>query len=89
MKIIAAWAATVLALGVTAPARAETVKVGVVLPYSGPNSDLGAQVDRAFDLYVKLHAKDFGDNKIELVKRDEGPASGANASTVVDRADHQ
>jgi branched-chain amino acid transport system substrate-binding protein len=83
MKIIAACAATVLALGVAAPARAETVKVGVVLPYSGPNSDLGAQVDRAFDLYVKLHAKDLGDNKIELVKRDEGPASGANARTVV------
>jgi branched-chain amino acid transport system substrate-binding protein len=83
MKIIAACAATVLALGVTAPARAETVKVGVVLPYSGPNSDLGAQVDRAFDLYVKLHAKDLGDNKIELIKRDEGPASGANARTVV------
>jgi branched-chain amino acid transport system substrate-binding protein len=83
MKIIAACAATVLALGVAAPARAETVKVGVVLPYSGPNSDLGAQVDRAFDLYVKLHAKDLGDNKIELIKRDEGPASGANARTVV------
>ncbi len=83
MKIIATCAATVLALGVTAPARAETVKVGVVLPYSGPNSDLGAQVDRAFDLYVKMHAKDLGDNKIELIKRDEGPASGANARTVV------
>ncbi len=83
MKIIAAWAATVLALGVTGPARAETVKVGVVLPYSGPNSDLGTQVDRAFDLYVKLHAKDIGDNKIELIKRDEGPVSGANARTVV------
>ena len=63
--------------------NADTIKVGVVLPYSGPNSDLGNQVDKAFDLYVKLHAKDLGDNKIELVKRDEGPASGANARTVV------
>ena len=89
MKIIAACAATVLALGVTAPARAETIKVGVVLPYSGPNSDLGDQVDRAFDLYVKLHAKDLGDNKIELVKRDEGPPSGANAQHRGHRADHQ
>ena len=83
MKIIAACAATVLALGTAAPARAETVKVGVVLPYSGPNSDLGTQVDRAFDLYVKMHAKDLGNNKIELIKRDEGPVSGANARTVV------
>ena len=54
-----------------------------MLPYSGPNSDLGNQVDKAFDLYVKLHAKDLGDNKIELIKRDEGPPSGANARTVV------
>ena len=38
---------------------------------------------RRYDLYVKLHAKDLGDNKIELIKRDEGPASGANARTVV------
>ena len=65
-----------------AASHAETIKVGVVLPYSGPNSDNGSQVDKAFDLYVKLHAKDLGDNKIELVKRDEGPPSGANARTV-------
>ncbi len=83
MKIIAALAATVLASCWAMTANAETVKIGVVLPYSGPMSDLGNQVDKAFDLYVKLHAKDLGDNKIELVKRDEGPPSGANARTVV------
>ena len=49
---------------------------------SGPNADLGNQVDKAFDLYVKLHAKDLGDNKIEIIKRDEGPPSGASARTV-------
>ncbi len=82
MKIIAAFAATVLASCWAMMANAETVKIGVVLPYSGPMSDLGNQVDKAFDLYVKLHAKDLGDNKIELVRRDEGPPSGANARTV-------
>jgi branched-chain amino acid transport system substrate-binding protein len=83
MKIVGAFAASLLALCGAAAAQAETIKVGVVLPYSGPNSDLGNQIDKAFDLYVKLHAKDLGDNKIELVKRDEGPASGANVRTVV------
>jgi branched-chain amino acid transport system substrate-binding protein len=83
MKLIGAFAASFLTLCWAAASHAETIKVGVVLPYSGPNSDLGNQVDKAFDLYVKLHAKDLGDNKIELVKRDEGPASGANARTVV------
>ena len=83
MKIIATVAASVLALCCAPAANAETIKVGVVLPYSGANSDLGNQIDKAFDLYVKLHAKDLGDNKIELVKRDEGPPSGVNARTVV------
>jgi len=83
MKIISAVVASLLALCCAPTANAETIKVGVVLPYSGANADLGDQVDKAFDLYVKLHAKDLGDNKIELVKRDEGPPSGANARTVV------
>jgi branched-chain amino acid transport system substrate-binding protein len=83
MKIIGVFAASLVALCWVGVSNAETIKVGVVLPYSGPNSDLGAQIDKAYDLYLKLHAKDLGDNKIELVKRDEGPPSGANARTVV------
>ena len=82
MKVICAFA-VLYALCWPGTSNAETIRVGVVLPYSGPNSDLGDQVDKAFDLYIKLHAKDLGDNKIELVKRDEGPISGANARTVV------
>jgi branched-chain amino acid transport system substrate-binding protein len=81
MKIIAALSVSLLALCWAAASHAETIKVGVMLPFSGPNSDLGNQVDKAFDLYVKLHAKDVGDNKIEIIKRDEGPVSGAGART--------
>jgi branched-chain amino acid transport system substrate-binding protein len=83
MKIVGVIAASLLALCMAGKAGAESIKVGVVLPYSGTNSDLGNQIDKAFDLYVKLHAKDLGNNKIELIKRDEGPPSGANARTVV------
>ena len=71
-----------LALAVGGVAQAETVKVGVVLPFSGANADLGHQIDKAFDLYVKLHANDIAPHKIELVKRDEGPPTGAQAKTV-------
>ncbi len=63
-------------------AQAETVKIGVVLPFSGANADLGHQIDKAFDLYVKLHAKDIAPNKVEIIKRDEGPPTGAQAKTV-------
>src|SRR6516162_2058125 len=80
---IARWlgtAAIVFAVG--GVAQAETIKIGVVLPFSGANADLGHQVDKAFDLYVKLHAKDIEPHKVEIVKRDEGPPTGAQAKTV-------
>ena len=74
---------TALTLGLSGPVQAENIKIGVVLPYSGVNADLGNQIDKAFELYVKLHAKDIAPHTVELVKRDEGPPSGANAKTVV------
>jgi branched-chain amino acid transport system substrate-binding protein len=72
-----------LALGLCGPVHAENIKIGVVLPFSGVNADLGNQIDKAFDLYVKLHAKDIAPHTVELVKRDEGAPSGASAKTVV------
>ena len=71
-----------LAFAMGGAAQAETVKIGVVLPFSGANADLGHQIDKAFDLYVKLHAKDIAPHKVEIIKRDEGPPTGAQAKTV-------
>jgi len=83
MKCLEAAAlAFALPLAVAATANAENIKIGVVLPFSGANADLGHQVDKAFDLYVKLHAKDIAPHTVELVKRDEGPPTGAQAKTV-------
>ena len=59
MKLIGWLGCVALALTVGGTAQAETVKIGVVLPFSGANADLGHQIDKAFDLYVKLHAKDI------------------------------
>lgn len=71
-----------LGLVLAAAARAENVKIGIMLPFSGVNADLGDANIKAMDLYVKLHAKDIAPHTIEIVKRDEGPPSGANAKTV-------
>src|SRR6187551_557627 len=71
-----------LALSMGGTANAATVKVGVVLPFSGANADLGHQIDKAFDLYIKLHAKDIAPHKVEIIKRDEGPPTGAQAKRV-------
>jgi branched-chain amino acid transport system substrate-binding protein len=70
------------AAGVGTSAQAKTIKIGVVLPFSGPNADLGHQIDKAFDLYIKLHAKDIAPHKVQIIKRDEGPPTGAQAKTV-------
>ncbi|MCF8477544.1 MAG: ABC transporter substrate-binding protein [Pseudolabrys sp.] len=82
MKLLrwAGAAALALTVGGTA-AQAETIKIGVVLPFSGANADLGHQIDKAFDLYVKLHAKDIAPHTVEIIKRDEGPPTGAIAKT--------
>jgi branched-chain amino acid transport system substrate-binding protein len=77
-----ATAALALVMGTAAQAQDKTVKIGVVLPYSGANADLGHQIDKAFDLYVKLHAKDIAPFQVQLIKRDEGPPTGAQAKTV-------
>ncbi len=85
MKIFRWLGSVALALsvaGVGTSAQAKTIKIGVVLPFSGPNADLGHQIDKAFDLYIKLHAKDIAPHKVQIIKRDEGPPTGAQAKTV-------
>lgn len=62
--------------------QANTIKIGVVLPFSGVSADLGPLVDKAFNLYIKLHANDIAPHKVEIIKRDEGPPNGAMAKTV-------
>ncbi len=60
------------ALVAPAPARAQTVKIGMILTYSGRDAALGQQIDRAVDLFVKLHASELPPGvKVELIKRDD------------------
>ena len=82
MRILRWLGLAALALTVGGTADAATVKIGVVLPFSGANADLGHQIDKAFDLYIKLHEKDIAPHKVEIIKRDEGPPTGAQAKTV-------
>jgi branched-chain amino acid transport system substrate-binding protein len=73
--------ALALAFGVNA-ASAQTIKIGLMLPFSGVNADLGDAAVKGFDLYMKLHAKNLEPFKLDIIKRDEGPADGADAKTV-------
>src|SRR5215469_1145363 len=59
--------------GAAAPvASAETIKIGVILTFSGPQASLGEQIDKGIQLYVKEHASDLPPGiTLELVRRDD------------------
>ena len=72
-----------LAAFAVSAAQAATVKVGVVLTFSGVNAEYGDQILRAMNLYMKEYPKAAGANKIELIKRDSKNPSGTVAKTEV------
>ena len=50
----------------------ETVKVGVILPYSGPFADAANQLDAGIKLYMEKHGDEVAGKKIEIVRKDTG-----------------
>ncbi len=50
----------------------ETVKIGVILPYSGPFADAANQLQAGIDLYIAKHGDEVAGKKIEIVRRDTG-----------------
>ena len=72
-KISYGLAALALALLGTGPAGAEdTVKVGLIISYSGQFADTAAQMDNAIKLYVKQHGDTVAGKKIEFIRKDTG-----------------
>jgi branched-chain amino acid transport system substrate-binding protein len=61
-----------------APAHAQqTVKVGLIMTYSGQFADAAAQMDNAVKLYMKQHGDSVAGKKIEIIRRDSGGAPDA------------
>jgi branched-chain amino acid transport system substrate-binding protein len=50
----------------------ETVKIGVILPYSGPFADAANQLQAGIDLYIAKHGDTVAGKKIEIIKKDTG-----------------
>src|SRR3954471_7466256 len=69
--------ATIATLGLAAalamPAAAQgTIKIGLILPYSGQFADGAAQMDNAIKLYVKEHGDTVAGKKLEFIRKDTG-----------------
>ena len=56
-----------------APAGAQgTVKIGLILPYSGQFADTATQIDNGIKLYMKQHGDTVAGKKIEIIRKDTG-----------------
>jgi branched-chain amino acid transport system substrate-binding protein len=53
-------------------ASAQTVKIGLIMPYSGQFADAATQMDNAIKLYMKEHGDTVAGRKLEIIRRDTG-----------------
>jgi branched-chain amino acid transport system substrate-binding protein len=68
-------AAAALGVGLLAQAAENTIKVGLVAPFSGPFADYGKQMEGGIKAYIAQHGSTVAGKKIEILVRDTtGPA---------------
>jgi len=63
-------ASAALALVSFAAQAEDTIKVGLIAPFSGPFADYGKQMDAGIKAYLKLHGDKVGGKKIEIILKD-------------------
>lgn len=72
-KCLCAVAGLALAMiGISAASAQDTVKLGLIMCYSGQFADTAAQMDNAIKLYIKQHGDSVGGKKLELIRKDTG-----------------
>src|SRR6478736_3803009 len=50
----------------------QTVKVGLIMAYSGQFADAATQMDNGIKLYLKTHGDTVAGKKIEIIRKDTG-----------------
>ncbi|MGN6747134.1 MAG: ABC transporter substrate-binding protein [Xanthobacteraceae bacterium] len=78
-RLLCGFAGSVLALlfgatlyGTTAANAQDSVKVGLIMSYSGQFADTATQMDNGIKLYMKQNGDSAGKVKIELIRKDTG-----------------
>jgi len=80
-----------LALVWAGTSSAATVKVGLIIPFSGSYAQWGAETKGGVRVYQELHGKSVNGNDIEILFRDEGgidPARAKQLATELILRDH-
>ncbi len=76
LKTVVALAA---GLAVTASVwAAEPVKIGLILPMSGPFAAYGKQIEHGVKLYLAQHGDTCGGRKLELIVKDDNPGTAGD-----------
>jgi len=70
-SFLAALAATALAAGTLPAAAQDTVKVGLIIPLTGPFTTTGKQLEAAARLYMQQNGTTVAGKKVELIVRDD------------------
>jgi branched-chain amino acid transport system substrate-binding protein len=59
---------------------ADPIKIGLVLPMSGPFAAYGKQIEHGVKLYLTVNGDTFGGRKVELIVRDDSPGTSGDVS---------
>jgi branched-chain amino acid transport system substrate-binding protein len=74
-------AAALLTLTTTLAANAaEPLKIGLVLPMSGPFAAYGKQIENGVKLYLATKGDTFAGRKVELIVKDDSPGTAGDVS---------
>ena len=68
------------ALGSAAALAADPIKIGLVLPMSGPFAAYGKQIEHGVKLYLATHGDSVGGRKVELILKDDSPGTAGDVS---------
>src|SRR6476661_7606207 len=60
------------ALVAAASVHAQTIKIGIILPYTGQFADGATQLDNAIKLYVQQNGDTVAGKKLEFIRKDTG-----------------
>jgi len=71
-RLLAAFAAAAISMMPQLATAQGTVKIGLILPYTGPFADTATQVDGGIKLYMKRMGDTVAGKKIEIIRKDSG-----------------
>jgi branched-chain amino acid transport system substrate-binding protein len=72
-KVLLGISGIAAALFISTAANAQnTIKIGVIMPYSGQFADTATQIDNGIKLYMKQKGDTVGGKKIEIIRKDTG-----------------